>query len=256
MRNLFCYIALLFIASSCSVDELPGCDGNGLAGEICKEYQYVYGEYNGLNSYMYNEAGDRLLIKVTQSKTGSEEGSTYYSYDDQGRRVGVELRGAGGNVIQTQSFFYNSNNELFKEETVGDETNAIVYSYSNGILIAKTYATDGAVYQVDSMEYYAGTSTLYRTLKYAQGSVFEIEYVEWFGEGIKRESRYDNFGVKLGSSVERFNGSAELIEKIEYTENDNVKTTSNYDYINGVLNEIIKTDLDSEVFEKLVYQRY
>lgn len=239
----------------CSIDELPGCDGTGVSGEICKEYQYVYGEYNGLNNYMYNADGDQLLVKVTQSKSGSEEGSTYYSYDAKDRVSKIELRNSGGVMIQSKTYHYNSNDQLSSEVVEGDDPSSILYIYNNGLLIAKTYAKD-AVYQIDSLEYYSGTTDLYRTLKYAQGSVFEIEYNEWFGESINRKTCFDQMGEKLGSTVDRFDATNNLIEEIEYTSNDNVKVQTSYNYVQNVLHEVIKTDADQVVFEQLVYQRF
>lgn len=255
MRYFVLYIGLVFICFNCSVDELPACEGVGMEGEVCKEYQYVYGDYNGLNDYLYSADGEQLLVKTTQSKSGTEEGSTYYSYDDQDRVIQIDLRDSGGELFQTQTFNYNSNDELTSEEVDGDDSYSISYWYLNGVLKARTYKKS-AVYQIDSLEYYSGTSDLYRTLKYKNGSVFEIEYNEWYGEFVNQKSRYDQFGQKLGSVIERFNALKERVEVIEYTANDNLKTKAVYTNFEGKLIEVVKYNSEDVVFEKLVYQRF
>lgn len=256
MRNYLLYFSLFVIVFGCSVDHLPGCEGNGAGGEICKEYQYVDGNYNGLNNYFYDESGKVLLSKITMSKSGSIEGSVFYNYNNEGRLVDVEYINSLNNVIRNQSFEYHQNGSVSKEENVGDVNDKKLYYYDSNVLIKIEYFEEGILVSKDSMEYFTNTNDLYRTINYKSGIISTITYDVWYGSSLLKKTVFDAFGVLQSSSVRKYNINDVLIEEIDYSSTNAVQIKTSFKYDSGKLYEIEKEDGQGRVFEKLVYQRF
>ena len=256
MRYQLLIILSIIVLFSCSVDDLPGCEGSGSTGEICKEYQYVNGDYNGLNNYFYDETGSVLISKVTVSSSGKKEGSVFYSYNSISKLSGSEYLSTSGDVVKALTYKYNSDGVLIEEQNSVDFDQIKNYNYVNGILETVSYSESGILTAKDSLEYFTGTSDLYRTIKYIGGNISSVVYNEWFGSDVLKESTFDAVGTKVGSFVSRYNGDGVLVEKIEYTAGNNVKIKEVYSYSGNLLIEIVKKDGQGNEFEKLVYQRF
>ncbi len=256
MRYYLLNIILILVLFSCSVDELPGCEGNGSTGEICKEYQYVNEDYNGLNSYFYDESGSVLISKITQSGSGSKEGSVFYSYNSKSELSHVEYVNTLNDVVKAVAYQYNNDGALIEEINSVDFNQTKNYNYANGLLRTVAYSENGNLTAKDSLEYFSTTVDLYRTIKYIGGSISSVVYNEWFGSDVLKESTFDAVGTKTGSLILRYNASGVLIEKIAYTGGNSVKVKEVYVYSDDKLSEIIKEDGQGKVFEKLVYQRF
>ena len=256
MRYYLLKFVLIINLLSCSVDDLPGCEGNGNPDEICKEYQYLDGDYNGLNNYFYDESGSVLISKITLSSSGGEEGSVFYNYDSVNRLSNVEYVDGLSKVVRVVSYKYNYNGSLIEETNSIDFDRKTNYNYVNGFLKSINYFENGILVSVDSLEYFTNSKDLYRTLKYIKGSIYSVVYNEWFGSDVLKESTFDAIGTKTSSLVSRYNSAGLLINKISYTSGGSVKVKEFYIYSENNLMEISKEDGQGNVFEKLVYQRF
>ena len=248
------YLLLLFTFIGCSVDELPPCEGDGTEGAICKEYQYVYGNYNGLNEYEYDKDG-RLISKITKRKNGSEEGSTNYDYDSVGRVISIDLKASNGNLLTSQVFKYDAV-RILKEEVTGQLNQTTQYIYSNNVLIAQENYKEGELESIDSLEYYSGTSVLYRVLNYEQGVLTQILLIESFSNNTEKRSYLNANGVLKSSNVRRFDELGNLIEDLDYNSIGDVVLRILYSYNQNQLDQITRFNESDEEFERIEYQRY
>ena len=172
MRWTLLFIPLFIIG--CSVDELPPCEGVGMEGEICKEYQYVFGSYNGVNEYEY-DLGTNLLSKVTtKRKNGSTEGVTKYGYNADGLITSIVLEDSKGKVLSEKTTTYNSDQNVLLETLIGQTNSQTESNYEGSLLKAVSYKNEGVIEWVDSLEYYSGTNDLYRKLRFREGVLSEI----------------------------------------------------------------------------------
>lgn len=256
MRNLLLYFNLFILFLGCSVDDLPSCEGNGNEGEICKEFQYVGGRYNGFNEYYYDESGAVLLSKITRSKSGSKGGSVFYSYNNYSELVEVEYINYLGDVVRVKTFKYDADGRIVEKDDSGDINEKVIYQYANGLLQNIIYMQGDIVASQDSLEYFTNTSNLYRTIKYSGGILSLITYDVWFGNSMLKQTVYDTDGNKKSSVVSRYNSNKVLTEKIDYNTENNIEVREVYSYTEGYLIEVIKEDGSGIVFEKLVYQRF
>jgi hypothetical protein len=254
VQNFLLYFSLSILLLGCSIDDLPGCEGSGDEGLICKEYQYVDGVYNGLNNYYYDESGSILLSKVTQSKSGKKDGSVFYNYNSINELVCIEYINYLGDVARVKTIKYDDG-YVVEEENSGDINDKIIYQYSSGLLENVIYMEGNIIKSEDSLEYFENTSDLYKTVKYSGGILSSITYNVWFGSSILKQTVYDNGGNKKGSIVRRYSPNKVLTEKVDYNFEDEVIFREVYKYIAGYLVEIIKEE-GGEMFEKIVYQRF
>jgi len=248
------YLLLLFTFIGCSVDELPPCEGEGAEGAICKEYQYVYGSYNGLNDYEYDKDG-RLISKITKRKNGSGEGSTNYAYDSVGRVISIDLKASNGNLLTSQVFKYDAV-RILKEEVTGQLNQTTQYIYLNDVLIAQENYKEGELESVDSLEYYSGTPVLYRVLNYKQGVLTQILLIERFSNNTEKRSYLNANGVLKSSNVRRFDEVGNLIEDLDYNSIGDVVLRILYSYNQNQLDQITRFNESDEEFERIEYQRY
>lgn len=255
MRSFFYVFLIVGSLISCSKDDLPGCIGNGQEGEICKEYQYTFGEYNGLNDYQYDESGDYLVNKITKSSSGKTEGSVHYFYAPNGVVSKIELKNANAETLQEKVFVYNDEGDVLEEKTTGNVNVSKSFKYENSVLRSIDNFEEGVIVSTDSVEYFTGTTDLYRTLNFQDGEVTRITYNEWFGEVLRKESVYNGNGIKQESKVERYE-NGKIIEELFYTAAGNISQEIAYKYEGGRLKEVNKTDESGKVFEQLIYQRF
>lgn len=253
MRLVSFLSVLIFV--SCSVDELPPCEGVGVVGEICKEYQYVYGAYNGANEYVYNLETNQLSKVVTIKKNGQEEGSTLYTYDEEGRVVKLEKANPSGALISSEAIEYGPSGELISETYTSDENAVKSYVYKDGIQIAEKYTVDGVLAWVDSLEYYSETTDLYRRLRYVDNSLTEIKLLVSYDNDVTEETVTNQNGIIQQKTVRSYNGEF-LLEELRYSESGSLIQREVRDYDNGKLSLITKYDLSGEEFERLEYYRF
>jgi len=253
--NFLLYFSLSILLLGCSIDDLPSCVGSGDEGLICKDYQYIDGIYNGLNNYYYDESGSVLLSKVTQSKSGKEDGSIFYNYNSVNELVSIEYINYLGDVVRVKTIKYNDGH-VVQEENSGDINDKIIYQYSSGLLQNIIYMEGNIIKSKDSLEYVANTSDLHKTFKYYGGILSSITYNVWFGNSILKQTVYDNGGNKKGSVVRRYSPNKLLTEKVDYNVENKVIVREVYKYMAGYLVEIIKEEEGGEIFEKIVYQRF
>ena len=248
------YLLLLFTFIGCSVDELPPCEGEGVEGAVCKEYQYVYGRYNGLNDYEYDKEG-RLISKITKRKNGSGEGSTNYTYDSAGRVILIDLKSSNGNLLTTRVLKYDAI-KLLKEEVNGQLNQTTQYIYLNNLLIAKENYKEGELESIDSLEYYSGTSVLYRILNFEKGVLTQILLIESFSNNTEKRSYLNANGVLKSSNVRRFDEVGNLMEDLNYNSIGDVILRILYSYNQNKLDKITRFNESDEEFERIEYQRY
>lgn len=256
MRYWFLNLVSFIVLTSCSVDDLPGCEGTGNPYEICREYQYVNGNYNGVNNYFYDDSGSVLISKSTFSASGRKQGSSFYNYNSLGMLSSVEYFNSLSKLVRMISYKYNVDGVLIEEINSIDFNQTKNYNYINGVLFSVLYSENGILTAKDSLEYFSNTTDLYRTLKYENGILSSVVYNEWFGSDLLKETTFDGTGVKMSSLVSRYNNSGLVFEKVFYTQGDNVKIKEFYVYSENKLMEIIKEDGQGNVFERLVYQRF
>ncbi len=253
MRYFISFLTLILIG--CSVDELPPCEGAGIPGEVCKEYQYVFGEFNGVNEYSYDlEAG--VLEKVTTlNKKSQEEGSKYFTYDSIGRVVKIERFKPSGALLSNETFEYSENGELVKEVFDGASLIVKEYLFNDTVQIAEKVTTDGVVEWIDSLEYYTGTRNLYRRLRYVSGELSQISLIVEYTNGVTEETITNQNGILQEKIVQSFIGEL-LSEKLIYNSSGGLVQRDVWEYDDEKLSKISRYDEDEEVFESLEYYRY
>jgi len=252
MRILFLFSVLFLF--SCSVDELPPCDGEGQIGEICKEYQYVNGRFNGSNSYEYNSNGDVSRI-ITSKKNGSEEGTALYSYDSLNRCVLISLQDPNGKILSEKIFEFEDD-LLVSETVIGQQNSNIEFFYdAEDKLMAEKYSNNSGENYIDSLEYFVGVNKLYRKIRYKGSGVEHIVYYEEFSNDMTVERLVNSNGVLQERTVRYFNGS-ELKEELVYNNENLLIQKTGYHYYQGELEVILKYNESGTEFERLEYQRY
>lgn len=252
--RIFSYL-LIFTLFACSVDELPPCEGVGIPDEVCKEYQYVYGSYNGVNDYSYNLESGSLEKITTLKKNGREEGTTSYFYDTEGRVVNIEKSSPSGALISTEIISYDSLDRISSKTFSSNEVAVTEYIYEEGLLIAEQLTVDGVVEWIDSLEYYSGTSSLYRTLRYVNNELTEIKLLVEFINDITEETITNQNGIIQGKTVRTYNGGL-LLEELNYSASGSLVQREQRDYENGKLSLITRFDIAGEEFERIEFYRF
>ena len=141
---------------SCTIDELPSCEGLGEEGEICKEYQYIFGRYNGVNEYEYDINTGFLSQITTKRKNGSIEGVAQYSYNDLGFVSSIVFQDSKGQLLKEKSIYYNDLGDIDTEITIGESKVEYKYHYDGYVLNSSVLSINGEVEWVDSIEYFSG----------------------------------------------------------------------------------------------------
>ena len=172
---------------SCTIDELPSCEGLGEEGEICKEYQYIFGRYNGVNEYEYDINTGFLSQITTKRKNGSIEGVAQYSYNDLGFVSSIVFQDSKGQLLKEKTIYYNELGDIDTEITIGESKVEYKYHYDGYVLNSSVLSINGEVEWVDSIEYFSGSDEMYRKLRYVNDGLSEITYYESFANNIKEE---------------------------------------------------------------------
>ena len=253
MRGIQLFV-LIFLLGACSVDELSPCEGIGQPGQICKEIQYVYDRYNGQANYTYNEQGE-LIEKEVIGANGRSQGSATYTYVD-GQLIQERIVDQNGVEFSLEENTYNGDTLIQTIQTRNGVVTTTAFDYVSGLLEEKRIFTDGTLSSVHELEYYTGTSELYRTLIYnAENELISIEYTEWFGDDLFVLSSYDGLGNYLGKELFRYN-AGNIIQELTYSASDNVRSTNNYTYSGGYLSQVSRLNENGEEFERISYKRY
>lgn len=254
MRRLtFLYCLILF---GCSVDELPPCEGEGIEGEICKEYQYVFGRYNGVNDYQYDLITELVSNVTTKRKNGSVEGVTRYSYNDDNQITLINLEDSKGNVLTSKLTTYNDEGEVLSVKITGQVDTELKYIYSNEVLIAQEFKESGVASWVDSLEYYSETTDLYRKLRYSDGNLSQIVYFDSFANNINEERIANPNGIIQSKKVIRFDEFNNVLEELNYSGSNTLLGRVVYVYDGNILDRVEKYNESGEEFEEINYQRF
>ena len=248
-------IALSFFMS-CSVDELPPCDGIGVSGEICKEYQYVYGDFNGSNYYEYDSDSELLTRIVTKGKNGSEEGTTAYEYDSLQRVVGIALEDINGRVLTEKSFEFNEAGYLVKERVEGQSNTTLDVIIENDLIIAEKFTEGSSIVWIDSLEYFLGTISLYRKIRFINGEISQITYFEEYSNNVKEEKVTNSNGIIQSKRVMNFDGNDNMIEELFYSGAGTLLKRTVYTYEGNLLDRVERYNESGVEFERLEYQRF
>ena len=142
MRYWFLNLLFFTIFISCSVDDLPGCEGSGNPYEICREYQYINGDYNGVNNYFYDDSGSVLISKSTLSASGRKEGFVFYNYNSLGFLSSIEYVNGLSDLVRLISYKYDLDGVLIEENNSIDFNQKKNYNYINGVLYRVVYSED------------------------------------------------------------------------------------------------------------------
>ena len=242
--------------ASCSVDELPPCNGSGVSGEICKEYQYVYGSFNGSNYYEYTLGSDLVTRKITKGKNGSEEGTTVYEYDSLSRVTTIYLEDMNGRVLTEKTFEYNDAGLLLKEKVEGQTNTTFEVAIENDFVIAEKFKEGSKTLWVDSLEYFSGTRNLYRKIRFVSGEIYQITYFEDYSNNVKEEKITNSNGVIQSKRVMNFDGSDNMVEELFYSETGSLIKRTVYTYVEGLLDRVESYNESGTEFERLEYQRF
>lgn len=248
--------AVIISLVSCSVDELPSCNGIGIEGEICKEYQYVNGDFNGSNQYFYDLDTQLKTKTITKGKNGNEEGSTLYAYDSLKRISQITLEDINGRELSVKTLKYSDSGFLILEKIEGQLNTTFERHFENNALVAETYMQDGGVLWVDSLEYFSGTESLYRKIRYSNNSITQIIYFEDYSNNVKEEKITDANGMIQSRKVLKFDENDNILEELIYSESDLLVKQSIYSYENGLLERVVKFNGAGVEFERFEYQRF
>tara|TARA_Y100000766_G_C18904208_1_gene604955 strand:+ start:1999 stop:2763 length:765 start_codon:yes stop_codon:yes gene_type:complete len=250
-RFLF-FISLI----SCEVDKLPSCEGTGIEGQICKEYQYLFGVYNGVNEYDYDLNTGFLSAVITKGDNGSLQGVKSFFYDDDGLLSSVILKNSKGKLISEKIFEYNDSGDLNREVLTGELNTEYKYSYEDGLLKAELFYSNDKLEWIDSLEYFSGTKDIYRKLRYVDNSLLNITYFQIFTNNVLEERVINDAGLIQSRKVIRFNGNKEKIEELIYSGDNTLLNRVVYVYIDKGLDRIEKYNELGEEYELISYKRF
>ena len=241
---------------SCTIDELPSCEGLGEEGEICKEYQYIFGRYNGVNEYEYDINTGFLSQITTKRKNGSIEGVAQYSYNDLGFVSSIVFQDSKGQLLKEKTIYYNELGDIDTEITIGESKVECKYHYDGYVLNSSVLSINGEVEWVDSIEYFSGSDEMYRKLRYVNDGLSEITYYESFANNIKEERVTNVDGEMLYRKVIHFNENKYKLEELIYSKQNILLDRVVFYYFDEELDRIEKYNDSGEKYEELNYQRY
>lgn len=241
---------------SCTIDELPSCEGLGEEGEICKEYQYIFGRYNGVNEYEYDINTGFLSQITTKRKNGSIEGVAQYSYNDLGFVSSIVFQDSKGQLLKEKSIYYNDLGDIDTEITIGESKVEYKYHYDGYVLNSSVLSINGEVEWVDSIEYFSGSDEMYRKLRYVNDGLSEITYYESFANNIKEERVTNVDGEMQYRKVIHFNENKYKLEELIYSKQNILLDKVVFYYFDEELDRIEKYNDSGEKYEELNYQRY
>tara|TARA_B100000482_G_C12588757_1_gene290746 strand:- start:714 stop:1481 length:768 start_codon:yes stop_codon:yes gene_type:complete len=248
---------LVIFQISCAVDELPSCNGVGIEGEICKEYQYVFEKYNGVNEYEYDMNTGLLLKITTKGNNGSIEGVTNYTYNIQGLISSLFLEDSKGQLISEKDILYTDLGSIKSEIVSGGKIKTEHnYYYEDGLVRLEVFSSDGQVQWIDSIEYFSETNELYRRLRYVDDNLLQITYYEAFVNNVIEERLINNNGVTESKKVTLFNDENQKIEELMYSKDNILLNKVKYFYQDMKVDRIEKYNEFGEEFEELNYQRF
>lgn len=249
------FILLTFL-TSCAIDELPSCEGLGPEGEICKEYQYLFGRYNGVNEYDYNINTGLLLQITTKRKNGSIEGVTKYSHDESGLLSSIVFEDSKGKLLEEKKFYYNELGHIETEISAGNTKTEHKYYYDEDVLNAEVFSIDGNVEWMDSLEYFSETNEVYRKLRFVTNALVQITYYESFTNNVLEERVTNRNGVTQFKKVTYYNESKRKLSELTYSKMNILLNRVEFFYIDNKLDRIEKYNESSEKYEELNYQRF
>lgn len=241
---------------SCTIDELPSCEGLGEEGEICKEYQYIFGRYNGVNEYEYDINTGFLSQITTKRKNGSIEGVAQYSYNDLGFVSSIVFQDSKGQLLKEKSIYYNDLGDIDTEITIGESKVEYKYHYDGYVLNSSVLSINGEVEWVDSIEYFSGSDEMYRKLRYVNDGLSEITYYESFANNIKEERVTNVDGEMQYRKVIHFNENKYKLQELIYSKQNILLDRVVFYYFDEELDRIEKYNDSGEKYEELNYQRY
>lgn len=241
---------------SCEVDQLPSCEGVGYEGQVCKEYQYLFGVYSGVNEYEYDLSLDFLSTITTRGDNGSIKGVKRFFYNDKGLLSSTVLRNSKGQLLSEKKLEYNDLGDLERELVSGNLKTEHKYFYEGGLLKSEVFLSDNSIDWIDSLEYYSGTKDIYRKLRYVNNALTEITYFEIFTNNILQERVTNNVGLIQYRKVIRFNNRQEIIEELIYSHDNMLQNKIVYTYFDKELDRIEKYNHLDEEYEVLSYKRF
>lgn len=254
MHKLMFLSCLFFV--SCAVDELPPCNGEGVLGEICKEYQFVFGRYNGVNDYQYDLISELVTDITTKRKNGSVEGVTRFSYNDNQQVSLVTLEDSKGNELTRKKTTYNTEGDVLLIEITGQVNTELIYKYSNELLITQELKENSVTLWLDSLEYYSGTTNLYRKLRYVKNNLSQIVFYDSFANNIKEEKIANANGIIQSKKVFRFDDLNNILEELSYSSFNSLIGRVVYVYEDGLLERVERYNNVGEEYEHVNYQRF
>ena len=254
MHKLMFLLCLFFV--SCAVDELPPCNGEGVLGEICKEYQFVFGRYNGVNDYQYDLISELVTDITTKRKNGSVEGVTRFSYNDNQQVSLVTLEDSKGNELTRKKTTYNTEGDVLLIKITGQVNTELIYKYSNDLLITQELKENSVTLWLDSLEYYSGTTNLYRKLRYVKHNLSQIVFYDSFANNIKEEKIANANGIIQSKKVFRFDDFNNILEELSYSSFNSLISRVVYVYEDGLLERVERYNNVGEEYEHVNYQRF
>lgn len=250
-------VFLVFISlMSCEVDKLPSCEGIGAEGQICKEYQYLFGVYNGVNEYDYDLNSGFLSTVITKGGNGSLQGVKSFFYDDEGLLSTVVLKNSKGKLISEKIFEYNDLGDLNREVLTGEFNTEHRYLYKDGLLKAESFYSNDKLEWIDSLEYFSETNVIYRKLRYVGNSLLHITYFQSFTNNVLEERVINDAGLIQSRKVIRFNDKEEKVEELVYSGDNTLLNRVEYFYLEKGLDRIEKYNELGEEYELISYKRF
>lgn len=250
-----CFL-FVFVLLGCKVDQLPACEGSGLEGQVCKEYQYLFGVYNGVNEYEYDLDLGLLSVITTKTDNGSVQGVKSYFYNQQGLLTSILFKDSKGQLLNEKILSYNNLGYLEREVISGDSKTEHKYYYEGGLLKVEVFSSENTIDWVDSIEHYSGTQDVYRKLRYVNNSLKEITYFDIFSNNVLEERVINNSGIFQSKKVIRFNDRQEKIEEIVYSSDNTLVNKVIYTYFDSKLDRVDKFNELEEEYEVLTYKRF
>ena len=247
---------LVVVIVGCEVDQLPSCEGIGIEGEICKEYQYLFGVYNGVNEYVYDLDLGFLSSVTSRKANGSVQGVKECFYNEKGLLSSIRLKNSKGQLLSEKMLYYNDLEDLEKEVVEGTLKTEHKYYYEEGLLKAEVFSSGNTVDWIDSLEYYSESKNVYRKLRYVNNSLTEITYFQIFANNVLEERVTNHSGLIKSRTVVRFNDRQEKIEELVYSSDNTLLNKLVYTYFDKELNRIEKYNELEEEYEVLTYKRF
>jgi hypothetical protein len=256
--NNLSLIVLAFCLSfgACEKEYKKGCEGNGVANEVCKELRYENEVLFEAINYEYGN-NNLVALKLHENKNGKNIGYLRYGYDAQNNVITEIFEDASGKVLIENNWTYNGTGEVIAfSSDISGVKQIVEFTYDNLFIVQeKTYENEVLKYK-KVYSYFDNDTLSYDAVTYDQeNAVLYVEQRRQFDSATARTQTYDGLGNLSGYVVELFGSSELLLEKKSYDGSGAQINAEKYTYDRGVVT-VYEMSSEVKVNRKITYLRF